>query len=599
MGKTTGARKMRLIYFILFLLAHTSAFSQTLPPSRSVDWTLAGLRDTTTIGFIEIDMQAEGAVGNGTVSNDSILDNVLSSISGSGAILNFPSGNYLFNNNINLTSNIILKGAGAEQTILTMDVGGSGHSISIQGALISADTTSLIETALKDSNFILVLDASNFSIGNWVQIVQYDTDLVTSSWAEKGVGQILKIQTISNNKIVFESPFRMDFDTVRSPYIVKINPVENVGIECLKIQRLDDTAPEQSSSVSFNYAVNSWVNGIESDNCTFSHVQARRSSNLSISKSYFHHAFGYGGGGRAYGVMLHATSNECLIEDNVFEYLRHSMIVQWGANGNVFAYNYSVDPFWESSTTPSNSAGDMVLHGNYTYANLFEQNICQNIVIDDSHGPNGPYNTFLRNRSEGYGIFFSASNSPDQNFLGNEIPNDNFPYNLVNYTIQGSGHFIHGNNNKGTIHPAGTEILIDSSYAYNTKPDFIPTSQWVGIGTPNVMEATSIPAYDRYNSGSLFSNACGNSTIGVEEKFGTEEKVVIFPNPVQSEMVIESARFIGDLRVINSIGQEVYYQEGVGFSNLINTAEWKNGVYLIFIHFLNNESCVEIVVKSN
>lgn len=582
---------------LLFLLLHSSAFSQTLAPERSVDWTLAGLRDTTTNNFTEIDMQAEGAVGNGVVPNDSILADVLLSVTGAGVILNFPTGNYLFNNSINLPSNIVLRGEGADQTIFTMDLGGDGHSININGSLNSSDTTSLIESATKDSSSITVSDPGSFSVGNWVQIIQYDTDLVTSSWAEKSVGQIVKIKTISSNKIVFESPLRMDFDIVRSPYIVKITPIQNVGIECLKILRMDDTAPQQSSNISFYFAVNSWVNGIESENCTFSHIQAKRSSNLKISKSYFHHAFGYGGNGRAYGVMLHSTSNECLIENNIFEYLRHSMIMQSGANGNVFAYNYSFDPFWESATTPSNSAGDMVIHGNYPYANLFEQNICQNIVIDNSHGPNGPYNTYFRNRSEGYGIFFSASNSPNQNFLGNEIPNDNFPYILVNYTIQGSGHFIHGNNNKGTIDPSGTEILNDSSYAYTTRPNFIPLNQWVGIGTPNIMGSISIPAYDRYAAGTIFSNACGHSTVGIQENVETEENVVIFPNPIQSEMAIESSRFIKDLRVINSIGQEIHYQGNVGFSNIINTAVWKNGVYLVFISFSNNTTSVEVVSK--
>jgi hypothetical protein len=577
---------------------HTTAFSQTLPPTRSVDWTLAGLRDTTTIGFIQIDMQVEGAVGNGNVPNDTILDNVLNSISGPGAILNFPDGNFLFNNTINLPSNIIIKGQGAEETTFTMDLGGLGHSISIQGSLIASDTTSLTQTAVKDSNFMLVLDLGDFSIGDWVQIIQEDSDLVTSSWANKGIGQILKIKTVSANKIQFESPFRMDFDIMRSPYIVKIVPVKNAGIECMKIHRVDDTAPQQSSTVYFNYAVNSWVNGIESDNCTFSHVQSRRSSNLYISKSYFHHAFGYGGNGRGYGVMLHATSNECLVENNIFEHLRHSMIVQWGANGNVFAYNYSFDPFWESITTPSNSAGDMVLHGNYTYANLFEQNICRNIVIDDSHGPNGPHNTFLRNRSEGYGIFFSASNSPKQNFLGNDVTNDNFPYNLVNYTLLGSGHFIHGNNDKGTIHPSGTEILVDSSYAYTQRPDFIPMHQWAGIGTPNSTGSGSIPAYDRYDSQTIFSNSCGHSTIGFEENFQAEE-LLIFPNPVQDEMTLKSSQFIDDLRVTNSIGQEIYFQKNAGMSYLINTADWKDGVYFVFVHFENGESSVKVVTKTN
>jgi len=588
---------MKWTYTLLFLLLQLSAFSQTLVPSRSVDWTLAGLRDSTTIDFIEIDMLAQGAIGDGVAPNDSILANVLLSISGPGAILNYQTGNYLFNKTINIPSNVIIKGQGADNTVFTMNLGGTSHSFRIQGSSISSDTTSLIESAAKDSSSIIVSDPGSFSTGNWVQIVQQDSDLVTSSWAKNTVGQIIKIKNIFNNEIVLESPLRMNFDTTRSPYIVKIIPIENVGIECLKIKRIDDTSPEQSSNIDFTYAVNCWVNGIESENCTFSHIQATRSSNLYISKSYFHHAFGYGGGGRAYGVMLESTTNECLIENNIFEHLRHSMIVQSGANGNVFAYNYSSDPYWDSN--PNNAAGDMVLHGNYPYANLFEQNICQNIVIDDSHGPNGPYNTIFRNKAEGFGIFFSASNSPNQNLLGNEIPNTSFPYSLVNYTIQGSGHFIYGNNNKGTIHPIGTYALIDSSYAYMEKPDFIPMSQWARIGTPNIMGTASIPAYYRYDSESIFSNTCGNPSLGIKENFETKEKVVIFPNPVQSEMAIESSHFIKNLKVINSIGQEIHYQRNVGLSNIINTTSWENGVYLIVINFSNNKSSVERVVKTN
>lgn len=588
---------MRRINSLLFLLICVSGFSQTLPLSRSVDWTLAGLRDTTTNGFIEIDMQAQGVVGNGTTPNDSIVENVLLSIINSGAILNFPSGNFLFNNTINIPTNIIIRGEGAEVTSFTMDLGGTGHSFRIQGQAINSDTTSIINFSAKDSDFIIVSDPNSFSIGDWIQIIQDDSDLVTSSWAVNTVGQIVKVKTISNNKIVLESPLRMDYDTIRSPYILKVIPAENVGIECLKIHRIDNTAPQQSSNIFFSYAVNCWVSGIESENCTFSHIQTNRSSNLHFSKSYFHHGFEYGGGGRAYGVMLQATSNECLVENNIFEHLRHSMIVQSGANGNVFSYNYSYDPYWES--IPNNSAGDLVLHGNFVYANLFEQNICQNIVIDNSHGPNGPYNTMFRNRAEGYGIFFSSNNSPNQNFLGNEIPNTSFPYSIVNYTILGTGHFIHGNNNKGTIHPAGTSTLMDSSYAYIQKEDFIPTAQWAGIGTPNSIGSSSIPAYDRYNTGTIFSNACNEITVSIDQDIKTKEKVIIFPNPVQTEMTIESSHFIKKLTVMNLMGVVLNSHSNIGFSSKISTVDWRNGLYFILIDFTNNKSITQVIVKTN
>ena len=585
---------MKLYLLHIFVYIPILGFAQVLPETRSVDWTLAGLKDTTTTSFQLIDMQLSGAVGDSITPNDVVLSNVISSLSG-GGILEFQNGNYLFNSTINLPSNIIIRGQGAENTKLIMDLGGSGDAFSIQGNSSNLDTSSFVQAGIKDSVFIEVISISNFSNGDWIQIIQNDTDLVTSTWAYGSVGQIVEIDNVIGNKIILKSPLRMDFDILRKPFIRKVLPIKNVGIECLKILRLDDTAPQQTSNINFKYSVNCWVSGIESENSTFSHIQARQSSNIEVLKSYMHHAFDYGGGGRGYGVMIHSTSNECLVEDNIFEHLRHSMIVQSGANGNVFSYNYSWDPYWTS--TPNNSAGDMVLHGNYPYCNLFEQNVCQNIVIDNSHGPNGPHNTFFRNRAEGFGIFFSATNSPNQNLIGNDIPNTTFPYSLVNYTILGIDHFIHGNNNKGIIDLPGTQSLTDSSYAYNQKPSFIPFVQWAGIGTPNVMGANNIPAFDRYTAGNLFSNSCNNIITKIGYGSDVKMDVIVYPNPIKSNLTIESKNLIKNILVTNSLGKIISFNQEITFSNQINTVGWVGGVYFITINLINNRSVIKKVVR--
>lgn len=198
-----------------------------------------------------------------------------------------------------------------------MDLGGSGSSILISGQQ-GADTTFLQVPRGKGSSVISVWAASSFQVGDWIRLRQYDTDLVTSSWAEETVGQIVEIDSIVGNQIWLHSPLRMDYDTARQPYIQKLNPVKNVGIECLKIKRLDNTAPSQTSNVHFRYAVNCWVTGIESDQCTFAHVLGDRSSNLYVAGCSLHHAFGYGGGCRAYGVVFQMTTGECLAENNIF-----------------------------------------------------------------------------------------------------------------------------------------------------------------------------------------------------------------------------------------------------------------------------------------
>jgi len=586
---------LKTLLLVVFFLVSFFVQSQVLSISRSVDWQLAGLRDTTSIGFQVIDMQLAGAIGDSVTPNDAVLSNVINSLSSGGAILEFPNGIFLFNNPILLSSNIILKGQGVNNTTLVMNLGGSGNSIEIVGNTNPMDTTSFSLSAIKDSSFIDVFNVSDFSVGDWIQLNQQDSDLVTSSWAIGSVGQIVQIKNIVGNRILLESPLRMDYSISRTPYIQKIVPVQNVGIECLKIMRLDDTAPIQRSNVKFNYAVNCWISGIESENCTFSHIEASKSSNITISKSYFHHAFNYGTGGRAYGVMLQSTSNECLVEDNIFEHLRHAMIVQSGANGNVFAYNYSFDPYWTS--TPNDAAGDMVLHGNYPYANLFEQNVCRNIVIDNSHGPNGPFNTFFRNRAEGYGIFFSSNNSPNQNFIGNDISNNSFPYNLVNYSIQGTGHFIHGNNNKGTITPSGTQSLIDKSYTYSFIPSFVPVSDWAAIGTPNVMSANNIPAFTRYTSGQLFSTSCLNVITDIKDNFVFKTDVLLFPNPFSSRLTLYSLQGIEEVQVLNSLGQNIFYDNKVKGDYYVDTTNWQKGVYFVKISLINHTVVVKRVVK--
>ncbi len=585
---------MKLFRIILFLLINVNLFAQTIPSSRTVDWTIAGLRDTTTFGFAKIDMAEEGVFNDGKQANDHIIPNILSTIFVPGVIFEFPEGEFLFNEPIQLPNNVIIRGQGSEKTIFKMDLGGSGHAIQIQGSTSKSDTTYLISSAIKDSSSLSVANIASFTSGNWIQIIQEDSDLVTSSWAEKKVGQIVQIKEIIGTTIYLESPLRMTYDMSRNPYIQKLIPIENVGIECLKIHRIDDTAPQQSSNIAFIRAANCWVKGVESENCTFSHLRADHSSNLHISQSYFHHAFNYGGGGRAYGVMLQATSNECLVENNVFEHLRHSMILQSGANGNVFAYNYSFDPFWES--TPKDAAGDMVLHGNYPYANLFEQNICQNIIIDNSHGPNGPYNTIFRNRAQKFGIFFSAKNSPSQNIVGNEITNTSSPYHFVNYTIKGKEHFLHGNNNKGTIHPKGTNELEDLSYAYSERPTFVPSSQWAGIGTPQEVDGNTIPAFDQFEEHTFFSNGCNNmltNTTFLDEK----DSISIFPNPIYGTLTIKSNKFIRKITIFNSLGQIFYAQKNIGKNYPINTFKWKTGVYYFRFELPNEQFIMKKAVK--
>ena len=553
---------------LLFMSFFFNALTQTIPADRIVNWSLAGVRDSSTSNFAVIDVVAGGLVNDGVTPCDAALASLFSTHA-EPAIFYFPAGTYLFNAPISLRSNCVFRGQGATVTNFIIDHSGSGNGININGTAILADSTSFSMVGIKNDTSILVLNGSNYASGDWIRIVQDDADLIFSSWAAGSVGHIVRIATVNGNVLQLESPLRMDYSLTRHPRIHRILPKSNVGIECLSIERLDNTAPEQASVLSFNYAVNSWVNGIEISKTTFAHVEATACSNLAITNSYFHDAHEYGGGGRGYGVMLHFTTNECLVYSNIFSHLRHSMILQAGSNGNVFCYNFSRDPYWTGSIfLPSNSAGDMVLHGNYPYSNLFEQNDGQNMVIDNSHGANGPHNTYFRNRGGLFGIFFSDNTSPNQNLVGNEITNTGSPMSAINYTIQGTGHFVFGNNNKGTIAPSGTTALPDTSYYFSSRPALIPQNFYASIGTPNTLNSGSIPATYFYQNNDFFANACGYAS-DLSTPIELTMDVSIFPNPVQSGDILRIEGKYSKIQLINSMGSIVEEWNGLNHPNEI------------------------------
>jgi hypothetical protein len=573
--------------FICFVAISFSSVAQTIPIARTVNWSLAGLRDSVPDFQNTVNIKDYGANADGITPDDSAFNAAMNALGGNAGVIFFPADTYSFTQNMILPDSIILRGDGADSTMLKFVAPVSGDLIRITGNVTSTKSF-LINDALKDDAYIIVDSSYLFVAGDYIKLTFNDSLLVTSTWAYNSVGQIVEVVAVNGDTLHLASPLRMDYPLSGNPVITKINPKKNVGIECLKILRTTNDA-FQSSNLKFSYAANCWLKGIESDSCNFAHVEISNSTNIKVFNSYFHDAYDYGGGGMGYGVMIQFASGECLVENNIFKHLRHSMILQAGANGNVFGYNYSIDPFWTGVSLPANSSGDMVLHGNYVYSNLFEGNIGQNIVIDDSHGSNGPYNTFFRNRADLFGIFMNnAPASNNQNLVGNEITNNTFPYGL--YLINGTGHFEYGNNVKGTVTPSGTNTLPDTSYYLKSKPAFLNNiSQYPLIGIPNTFTVGDNRAKLNYAE-SIFTYCADDApdtlitntqTINIEPI-----KINVFPNPAKHELHIQlGSDEVFTLSIINSIGKIILSTDVVQ-QKTISASAFSSGIY--YLHFSNS-----------
>jgi hypothetical protein len=522
------------LHFLLALFYFSQpGWTQEIPDSRLVNWSGAGLIDPLPEPTVSINFEEAGGIGDGVTVNNDVFYSIIEENEGAVIEVFFPTGTFLFDSTLHVPDNIILNGEGAASTFLKFDFSGIGWPLINAAGGSTGMFTAAASSLMKNDQTILVEDASGYSPGDWIQVRDNDLDSVVSDWAEGQTGQLVRIASIEGDEIIIEQALRRNYPLEKSPEIVQLNMRKNVQIKNMHIERLDFT-DGQARGIRFSYAVNCLVSCVESEKGDFGHVVLEHAAHCEVSGSYFHHAHDYGGGGNGYGVVCQITSGDCLIRDNNFEHLRHSILLQAGANGNVVAYNYSTDPYWDQDGYPSDAAGDLVLHGNYVYANLFEGNVVQNISVDESHGMNGPFNLFLRNRVELYGIVNGVS-SPRQTYIGNEITNGTLFYGL--FLLSGEGHFSYGNNHVGDVSPEGTSLMTVLTLFYDDIPFYYESySSWPPIGYPNALNDYTVEAENNYEAG--YKIQCDNTYEDLSVNFFEQGFLKVYPNPVLDVMCI-------------------------------------------------------------
>ncbi len=325
---------------LLLTIITVNTCAQVIPVNRITDWSMAGYPGKIPVYPLVININDYGGMGNSTSANDQALQAAITGLNNQPGIIYFPAGTFLFNKPILPGNGIVLKGEGAGSTTLLFNLAGSNDLIKICGAATSI-VANITESVYKGARLLLADNASLFEVNDYVKIYQNDAALVNNSWALESVGEIVKVERIEGNVLNLSTALKRNFLLADAPKIRKLAMVTGVGIECLKVKRMDAT-PLQTSNIYFLNAANCWVRGVESDKSNFAHVKIAASTHIDVSNSYFHGAFAYGGNGQGYGVTCEFTSGNCKIENNIFRQLRHAMLLQAGANGNVFSYNYSL-----------------------------------------------------------------------------------------------------------------------------------------------------------------------------------------------------------------------------------------------------------------
>ena len=519
---------MRSILFCL-LAIFSNAVAGFIPSTHLIKWNKAGLlKNMATVTPIQVYVVT-------TMSGATLDEKIITAknqartwiqSSHGLAIIYFPEGQHDLYQPITVSasagdSNMVFQGEGSDKTTLVFHNMPSQHAFQLAGGTVTSYTV-LSQNIGKGDSVLHSLSTSlaAYNAKDWIWFFKYRFNY-GDPVEDEIVGQISQVKTSGNEpsgswcRIKDEANMYYEYssDPSNNLRIYKFSPILNIGIEDLKITR--DPNNQSAASVwniSFSYAINCWVKGVESYKCSGGHLSASRSSHLLVSGCYFHEAASYGGHGYGYGVEMYAGTTNCLIVNNIFRCLRHAMIAAGGSNCNVWAFNYSRE------RNGTNTGRDLDLHGKYPFANLFEQNIIQAIGACDDFGENGMYNAFVRNYVQDVDSWagyypIHIKNTRAWSILGNictTYPVLDAAYHMYTHApivdifavFSGSYEYAH-NYCHNFIYNDNAGQLTDVSYYFSSRPDFLSTSYtWPAIGPKNSSTdlTQSIPARARFEN---------------------------------------------------------------------------------------------------
>ena len=501
-----GATRIFSILFTLFFTIWSyadtiSVNGRMIPPwEAGVEGGIPAVPAVTTVTDY-------GAIADDGIDDTQAFVLALSSLGGSAGAVTVPAGEFHLSATLNMPSGAVLRGAGAGQTTLTLNHSGHGFTVSGYGEGTSAVTAAngypaILSGAVTGSHTITLDDASAFAVGDGIELVQaYDAAVHETDpnwnqpWAKRLVGQFSKVTAKNGNQITLSEAIRKDMDLTLGAWAAPVHYASDIGFENFRVNRVDTS---DTYIFYVKRASNVWARGVRSQYARKGHYYFSLSRRIEVRDCWMEYASDYGSGGHGYGVQILNRTIGALVVNNVFNHLRHSMMLHLGANGNVLAYNYSRDPYQDQGAgwTPP----DISLHGHYAYSNLIESNIVAEIGAGDYWGPIGPDNVMFRNQITDEDLH-SDDHSDGQLAIGNSFLNGDI---ALHSSVDASSWVMAANisqtqGNLDAISPAAANM--PASYFYAAAPEFLTDYAWPSTGSD--VTTPALPAKDVYLSGTL------------------------------------------------------------------------------------------------
>jgi hypothetical protein len=390
----------------LLLCLGTYAEAQTIiNASRRIDWSQAGVT-----GGIPNRSTICTTLNPGATASQ--INTAIASCA-SGQVVFLNAGTYSLSAGIRFNNkrNVTLRGAGPDRTLLVFSAGSTCGGMGADVCFINGDgnwagdprnVANWMAGHAIGATSITLTGATTLQVGTMLILDQLDDPTTDNGaiWVCQTISicaqqdgaangrtgraqeQLVRVTAISGNTVTITPGLYMpNWRSSQSPQAWWSNdtPISMSGIENLSLDHAG-SGTTIKSGVYFYNAYNCWVKNVRSLNSNRNHVWLYQSAHITVRDSYFYGTAN--AASQSYGTEQFMSADN-LVENNIFEHITAPML-NTGATGTVFGYNYAIDDYYGVSSTWQQSSSYHHAAGNSFF--LWEGNDGPGLTADDIHG---------------------------------------------------------------------------------------------------------------------------------------------------------------------------------------------------------------------
>lgn len=394
--KGITARAIFLIQLALPFGGHAQQWAPELNSTQAADWSIAGA-GAIPPRFIRC----------ATLTPAATPDQINRALAACppGQTVYLAAGDYSIVRPLHIPSDVTLRGAGADKTILhatgtgdaVISLGNgwvSYRPIKIAGDAKTGATRLVLDNTagVRMGSFLVVTEMNNLSYVS-PSGSQGSPNFCNAGWLPTGEycrGQIVEVTGVLGQNVTISPGLYGGYSLM--PIVVPFQmDAMRAGVEDLQVYA-------GNTGYGANFAMSAcgycWIKGVASNYADGDHVEIQWGFRDEVRDSYFSNAFLHRPGQYDSDILLKFKTSATLVENNILERMHQSVLLQWGAAGNVIAYNYTTGEF--DSGAQNYMVGGVFFHGAHPQYNLVEGNVMTKLDQDSTWGTSS-HTTAFRN----------------------------------------------------------------------------------------------------------------------------------------------------------------------------------------------------------